>query len=164
MPIRTKDIAVGGRDYKLSSLGAVEGSRYWVALLRVIGPAVQALSAAKTYDSEAVIAAVTAVVGHLDDDTHDKIARAFRARTRVRVGERYAELADDAVFDDCFACNYLAYTQWLGECVLFNYASFLGDISIGKMLANAQSAVLKSASPKDSTGSSGASSATSEPQ
>lgn len=153
MAIKEKDVAIAGRDYKLTQLGAVEGRKLWIAVLRVLAPTIRALASAKELNQEAVFTAVATVVENLDDETHNALAEAFRRKSRIRSGENWPELSREEIFDDAFAGNYVAYTQWLGENLVFNFANFLGDISIGKMLDAAQAAVSKSASPKASTGS-----------
>jgi hypothetical protein len=102
--------------------------------------------------------AAVALIGGLDDATTEDLYAAFGRTCTVKVGERQPTL-ETVIFNDHFAGEYVRMSRWLLECTLFNFASFLGDGTLGKIEDLARKAAVakasQSPSPKDSTGSSG---------
>jgi len=163
-----KDVTIDGHDYKLQQLGAREGRKIWLKLWQALVAPLKELAAADAYDEKALVGALAAVLEGLDDDTAEQLYEVFGKHTIVRVpqpegGEKWPQLTG-VVFDQHFARRYVQMSHWLAECVLYNFGSFLGDMSLGQMIARVQKAASKRPSPQASTGSSGASSLTSAPQ
>jgi hypothetical protein len=152
--LKTKRVTVDGEEYELTQLGAVEGRRLWLRLLRVITGPIKELAASPALDERSFTLAVALVVEHLDDETAEALYAAFSKTARVRQGERWPTL-EGAIFDIHFAGRYLSMTKWLAECVLFNFADFLGEASLGSVTDLVRGAVSKRTSPKVSTGLSG---------
>lgn len=165
MARKQKSIKIGGNDYKLTQLGALEGRKLWLELVQIVAAPLEKLARTDggQVDDATMIAAVGALVDKLDTDTAERLYAAFGKHCEVHIvderGDRWPTL-EGMVFDDHFAGNYVAMSQWLGECILFNFLdSFFPGGSVGGMLAQLRraGAASKSTSPTDSTGSSGAS-------
>lgn len=155
--IKTKSVNIDGDDYVITQLGAVTGRRIWLKLLKVIAAPMRVLAGSHGGLSEETIAsALASAVESLDDATVDELYTTFGPRCTVRVGERMPELTGE-VFDQHFAGRYVSMSKWLLECVLFNFADFLGGTSIGQIGSSLQAMMTahQSKSPKDSTGTSG---------
>lgn len=154
MLLKEKPITIAGHDYKLTQLGALEGRKLWLNVLHLVVEPLKTLGSADKLDEKAVLAALAGALGSLTEETAEKLYDGFGRATRVRVGDKWPELVD-ATFNLHFAGNYVAMSQWLLESIIFNFADFLGDGSLGSMIAKLQAAASKRVSPKDSIGSSG---------
>jgi hypothetical protein len=40
------------------------------------------------------------------------------------------------IFDDHFAGRYVSMTKWLAECIILNFADFLGDKSLDQLVGD----------------------------
>jgi len=163
---KEKELTIDGHEYRIRQLGALEGRRLWLKLLRVLAGPLKELALAGKFDEVTLTTGIASVVENLDEATAEELYVAFGKNCELRVagdqGERWPKL-DGVVFDTHFAGRYLAMSQWLGECVVFNFAGFFDGTSLGKITALAQKAAAKSASPTTSTGTSTESSPTNAP-
>ncbi len=157
---KEKSFEIDGHDYKATMLGALAGRRLWLKLLHVLAGPLKELASHGTLDQKAGVGAIASLLDALDEGTAEELYEVFGKSCRVRNGERWPQL-EGVVFDTHFAGRYVAMTKWLGEMIAFNFASFLGDMSLGSITALMAKATAKagtaSTSPKDSTGTSGAS-------
>ncbi len=162
--LRTKQTTVRGTVYEFTMLGADEGQHLWLKLLQLGATPMRVLSTAGMLDEETIGEAVAATLLALDKPTTSELTAAFKRRCAVVEGENRIPLAD--CFDLHFAGRYLALSTWLLEGALFNFGGdFLGDTSVGAIVAKLKAAAAsRSKSRTDSTGSSGVSSSTSAPQ
>lgn len=158
---KEKSFVVDGFDYKATMLGALQGRRLWLKLLHVLAGPLKALASHETFDQAAGVGAVAALIDALDDGTAEELYEVFGKSCLVRNGERWPQL-EGVVFDTHFAGRYVEMSKWLGEMIVFNFAGFLGDMSLGSITALAAKATAaktptKSPSQTDSTGTSGGS-------
>jgi hypothetical protein len=158
---------VDGETYKLTQLGALEGRRIWLRLLKVLVHPIRSLATAGRLNESALVDALALAVENLDEATAEALYIAFGKACSVRVvneaGEKWPTL-EGVVFDNHFAGNYVAMSQWLGQCVVLNFGNFIGGNSLGSLSDLLQKAGGRSPSPKASTGSSGESSHTNAAQ
>ncbi len=161
--VGTKTVKVGEHEYQITQLGALEGRKIWHKLVTILAPILANLSAAKTLDKETISSAVNTLMVELDEPTFEMLCKTFAKRCRIRNGaDKWPEM-DDTAFDQHFAGDYIGMTQWLGECLVYNFANFSGDASLGKLIntvkakaAEMAATASKSKSQPVSTGSSGA--------
>lgn len=154
MSRKEKTFSISGHQYRATQLGALEGRKLWLKIVKVLAPAMKSLGEAESADGETVIVALAGIIDALDDDTTEKLYETFGATCTVQVGERSPALTG-VIFDDHFAGEYVRMSQWLGQMIIFNFASFLGDGATGKLGELASKAASRFGSPKESTGSSG---------
>ena len=154
----TKTVEVDGFTYDLTMLGALQGRKLWLTLAKILAKAASDLAEFSTLKEEAMIVAISKLVEHIDATTYEELNTVFAKNCRVHIEAKEPLLSD--VYDLHFAGRYLAATQWLAECVMFNFASFLGDTSLGSLLAQFKGVASPSPSQTNSTGSSGVSSPT----
>lgn len=157
MAVQQKQFTIDGVVYTVTQLGAKKGRRIWLKLMQVAAAPLKELSAQKKLDQAAIASALATAIESLDDETTESLYAAFGETCTVLLPTGNNPYLKDEVFDQHFAGNYIAMSKWLWECIAFNFASFLGDTSIGSMGDLVKAVVSKSASQKDSTGSSGAS-------
>lgn len=160
--LKEHKFSIDGHDYQLTQLGAIQGRRIWLKLLHVLAAPLKELAQQETFNQSAGVMALAALVQSLDDATTEELYAVFGQTCRVRNGEKWP-LLDETQFDLHFAGRYISMSKWLGECLRFNFAGFLGDTSLGSIVALASKATgSKSTSPTISTGTSGDSSPTNE--
>ncbi len=161
--VDNKLITVGATEYRIVQLGALEGRRLWLRLLKTISSIIGQLATKETIDEATMAAALKVLVSELDEQTYEMMCTAFSKRCEIHViddkGDRWPKL--DGLFDQHFAGDYIGMSQWLGENILFNFANFSGDASLGKLIAAvkakaAAATASKSKSQTDSIGTSGA--------
>ncbi len=159
MPVQTKTFIVDGDSYEITQLGANKGRKLWLKLMRAAAAPLKELGNGSKLDEKTMLAAIAAAIENLDDDTTESLYEAFGATCTVHLPTGNNPLLQGAVFDQHFAGRYLTMTKWLWECVSFNFASFLGDTSLGSMTSLVQrvaaGAASRRSSQTDSTGSSG---------
>lgn len=132
--VGNKVIKVGETEYRITQLGALEGRKLWLRLVKVLGPVVSKLAGAKALDGDTIAAAVKLLTEELDEETFEMLCKAFAGRCQLRNGDKWPDLSD-ALFDQHFAGDYVSMTKWVGENIMFNFANFSGDASLGKLLA-----------------------------
>lgn len=163
MPRQQKHFEINGQHYHLTQLGALEGRRLWLKLAKVVAGPLRELANAANANEATIMQVVAGIVENLNEEVEEELMNAFGRSCTVRVGERTPYL-EGVIFDEHFAGDYVAMSKWFGECVVFNFASFLGDGALGKLSDLASKAAPKSLSRKESTGGSGESSPTTEPR
>ena len=156
-----KLVTIDGHEYNIRQLGALEGRRLWLKLLQVLAAPLKSLAGAGKFDEATLAQALAAVVENLDDRTAEELYEVFGRNCEVKEGDRWPQLTG-VIFDTHFAGRYVAMSQWLGECVVFNFAGFFEGMSLGKISALARRVAVTSPSPTDSTGTSIESSPTKE--
>lgn len=155
-------VTIGEHEYRMRQLGALEGRKLWLKLVHILAPALERLAKEKTLDEAALLGGLSTLLERLDEATVESLYAAFGRSCELHIvddkGERWPKL-EGAVFDEHFAGNYLAMSQWLAEGVAFNFLPFGSDGSLGDLLATVRQSVAasKPSSPTTSTGSSGAS-------
>jgi len=157
--IQEKTFEINGQRYRIQQLGAREGRRVWLKLLKVLSGPLKAASEAEGGVTEMLLVkALASLFDAVDDEMFDELCEVFGKKTQVYVKEsdKWPELTG-VVFDTHFARNYVAMMQWLGECVVFNFGSFLGEASIGDAIAQLRKVASKSLSPTGTTGTPSAS-------
>ncbi len=156
MSVQVKKFAIDGVNYELTQLGAKKGRKIWLKLMQIIAPSLRTLGSFKKVDQEAIVIALAAAVENLDADTAEELYIEFGATCTVMLPTGNTPNLTEQVFDQHFAGNYIAMSKWLWECVAFNFASFLGDTSIGSMSDLVKRVTAsKSGSQTGLTGSSG---------
>lgn len=156
--VQSKIISVDGVEYEITQLGATEGHKLWLRLLKTISAVVRGLAGAPTFDERAMARAVSDLITELDEPTYEALCQAFTRRSTLVQGEKRPPLN----FDMQFAGNYLAMSKWLGECIMFNFGNFSDGASLGKLIDLAKARVAAAAASKSqsqptSIGTSGAS-------
>ncbi len=154
MSRKEKSFTIDGEVYTATQLGALEGRKLWLKIVKVLAGPMRQLNEAQNAEGEVVLRAISGVVEGLNDETTEELYEAFGKSCTVRVGERSPNLTG-VIFDNHFAGEYVRMSQWLGQMILFNFASFLGDGATGKLAELTSRAASKFASPTESTGSSG---------
>lgn len=140
----TKTLTIGKSEYKLTQLGATKGAELWLDLLHVIASPIEEVAKAGDLDESVLVRAITAAVRSLDHATTNRFYAAFGPLTSVLVPARSPGDQDrwptleGAVFDDHFAGQYIALTEWLVQSILFNFFGFLGDGSLGSLVERFQ--------------------------
>jgi len=153
--VKVKRVVIGKHEYELTQLGAVEGRRLWVKVLKLLAPAIKELAVAGKLNEAALAMAVGTVIEDLDENIFVDFCKAFTARTRLRTdADQWPEMTE-AMFDLHFAGRYIDMTKWLGECLLFNFGDYFGEASIETLSGMAREAGLQSPFQKGSTGTSG---------
>ena len=157
--IKQKRFTLDGVEYEATQLGALEGRKIWLRLLKALAPAVKELTSANHLTMEAVGGGLAAAVENLSEEDYELMMKAFAKRCSVRIGEKWPSLSDETTFDQHFAGRYTHMSKWFGECAAFNFADFLGEASLGSLMNLAKNRVepSRSPSPPISTGLSGAS-------
>ena len=157
MAVKTKRVTIDGQEYEITQLGALEGSMLWKLLLDALAGAMESLSIADGLDERAIAGSIGGFIRGMDVKTVELFRAAFAKRSRYREGDRWPELTDQ-LFDQHFAGEYVRMTKWLGECAMFNFASFLGEQSLTSLIDMVKRKGLsKPGSPTVSTGASGGS-------
>ncbi len=140
---KTKDFTIGDGQYRITQLGAKEGRKIWLRLVRALTPALEQLASEPQVSDKTLVGALGALLRNIDDETTEALYETFGKTCAVCVvdskGERWPDLTGP-VFDDHFAGNYVAMSQWLGECVLFNFLPFGEGLSIGELIERVRSA------------------------
>lgn len=156
MARKNKKITIDGHEYNMTQLGALQGRDLWLKLLQVIAEPMQVLANADGLTEATATRAIAKALQSLDRETLAEMYQVFGASCEVRVDERWPKLTD-VIFDEHFSGRYVSMSKWLLESVVFNFADFLGDISLGKIGGMMQAAVAasKRPSPTASTGLSG---------
>lgn len=136
-----KERLIGNNTYQVTQLGAVQGSKIFVRVAKLLGP----LILSKGSDISAAMSAVTE-----DDLTY--LCDVFGPMTIV--GGR---VLDKQFFDIHFVANYKEMFLWLAFCLEVNYGDFLKGSALGALVAGQAQGVSGSAFPTTSTGRSGVS-------
>jgi hypothetical protein len=157
MSVQQKTFIIDGVSYTATQLGAKKGRKIWLKLMQIIAPSLRELGTLKKLDEKAIASALAAAVENLDDATLEELYLVFGETCTVMLPTGNTPNLTDVVFDQHFAGNYLAMTQWLWECIVFNFASFLDGTGPGKMSDLVKRVVSRSESLTASTGSSGGS-------
>lgn len=133
--LKTKDVVVDGVKYSFTQLGAVNGRKLWLKLLKALAPAIADLAGMESLDEKAIGAVVTLVQG-LDESTHELLCEELGKSCRFHEGENRPLVSD--FFDFHFAGRYWQMELWIVEGVTFNFASFLGDTPLTSLVARAK--------------------------
>lgn len=169
--VREKKFVVDGHEYEIKKLPTSDGWPLWLALIKTIAPIAEDAAKLSGLDDagedgaiEAIVSVLAKAVTHLDEAMIGKLITAFGKTCRVKVDEQKSPFLTGVVFDEHFMGRYVQLSQWVVECVVFNFADFLGDTPIASAASAIRKALAKasaSKSPKASTGSSTASGDTS---
>ncbi len=169
MAIQVKTITIGKSQYRLTQLGAREGRILWLKVAKIFSSALKAgvIASDANANEVAMVTALDGLINGIESEVLDELCEAFGKVTEVQVkgdqGEKWPTLTG-VIFDQHFAANYLEMTKWIGESIMWNFASFLGEASLGSAIARVQVMVSKFQSQKGSTGKSGESSFIAAPQ
>ncbi len=116
MPLETKTKSISGVDYSVTTLGATEGRKVYVQLMKALAPGLKAGHAEDFLSN---------VLTELDEDVVAAMSDRFARTTTVQIGDRAPYLKD--IFDLHFAGKYGDMTKWLLFCLEVNFGDFLGD-------------------------------------
>lgn len=167
MPLQSKQIRIGKNEYQLDQLGALEGRKLYLKVAKILAGGARSLTSAGArgagdLDESVIGGALAGIVESIDEETLEEMCSVFGAKSRVKVANgkevRWPELVG-VVFDQHFAGEYGEMTLWLGECLVLNFAGFLGVTSLGSAVAKLTAAVPRSRSESQTgtTGTSGGS-------
>lgn len=172
MTLDTRSRTIAGTAYRVTQLGALEGTTLLVRLVKLLGPGVGsfiggagrgALNPASGADSVLAVGtgeAIHELCARLDAAELASIIHIFAVQTVVVVSrEQEPRLSD--LFDDHFAGRYDAMLAWLRWCLEVNFASFFGAAGETGLLARIVKGLSTLQSPSGSTGTSTASPAAS---
>lgn len=141
MARKTKRVTIGAHEYNIRQLGALEGRKLWLELVQALTAPLEKLARAEggKIDDAALIGALGSLVDALDVDTAERLYAAFGKHSEIHIidehGDRWPTL-EGVVFDDHFAGDYVAMSQWLGECIVFNFLDgFFPGGSVGAIAA-----------------------------
>lgn len=156
--LKQKAVLIDGHEYRIRQLGALSGRRVWLMLAKVLAAPLRELSKQPSLSEVSIAGALAAGLESISESQLEELCTIFGEKCEVRVGEKWPRL-DPALFDIHFASRYVSMSKWLWECVAFNFLDFLGDASLGSIVAQArqkaEAAASASKSQKNSTGSSG---------
>ncbi len=116
MPLESKSKSISGVDYHVTTLGAIEGRKVYVQLMKALAPG---LKSSKTEDF------LSNVLMNLDEAVVVDLSDRFARVTTVDVGGALRPCLKD-IFDLHFAGKYSEMTQWLMFCLEVNFGDFLG--------------------------------------
>ncbi len=149
-----KQFQIGDSVYTVKPLGAITGRKVFARLVRALGRTIGGLDKAKELDRAAVMAAISAALDSLDDDTVDFLCEKFGESTTVLRENGRTPTLKGPIFDDEFSGKYAAMTEWLVCCVEVNFADFFDGQGLSGLLRRV-GMMSKSPSQTGSTGSSG---------
>lgn len=125
--IETKSKKIGDVTYRVRQLKATSGRKILVRLLKVFGPA---LDAVDTKGGINIGALLGGALQGLDEETVDSLCDTFAQQTEFELANgNFVGLGEAGQFDLHFAGKYVEMTQWLVFCVQVNFADFLGVLS-----------------------------------
>ena len=124
--IRTETKHIGGYDYTVSQLDAIEGRRAFTRLTRFVGPALVHV----TGDAVDMAKLFADVAGRLAEDDVDYFCDLFAKRTAVSGGDLKAGAQPqlDTIFSLHFAGRYLELVEWLTFCFKVNFGPFFAGL------------------------------------
>ena len=114
---QSKTVTIGSDTYTITQLGAKKGRAVAVRLAKLLAPM-----------AEGEDRGLSAALQNLSDADLEYVCDAFAALTSVKMERGSPQL--DAIFDMHFAGKYGAMVNWLVECVKFNFADFLDELSV----------------------------------
>lgn len=148
MPRRVVDAEIDGEQYKITQLGAIEGRKLLVRLLKTLAPLIGQLKidtskaksgvVASLMDSQVetfVFPAIANFLSEIDDQLFEELCNKFAANCEVRQmgdgGERWPQLnaANGQVFDDHFSGRYGLMLRWFIKCLAVNGGDFLPGLA-----------------------------------
>lgn len=112
----TQEKDIDGCSYAVTQLGALKGSKVFVRVLKVLGPAFASKDPAAFFDG-------------LKEEDVEYLCSTFSPMTFVKGGQFPGPL--DKTFDFHFAGRYGALVQWLLFCVQVNFGDFLKGKGLG---------------------------------
>lgn len=131
--IQEKEFSVDGQDYKLTTLGAIEGRKIWLRLIHLLAGSLKALGEAPKLDDAAIAQSLGQLIENVDEATIEMLCAAYGKTCRYRNGEKWP-LLEPAIFDVHFSGRYVAMSQWLVQCTLLNFANFFDGMSLGQIV------------------------------
>jgi hypothetical protein len=145
MARKVETFALDGEHYRVTQLGAVDGRRLIVRLIKTMAPLLRGVEMAgakptpqgvlsrvlETSDGK-VFGAVADFLQEFDGAFFEELCEKFASATEVRVTdgstERWPTLST-TVFDEHFAGRYGLMLRWFVRCLALNGADFLSAFS-----------------------------------
>lgn len=153
MARKTERVVIGGAQYQITQLGAVEGRGLYKKFVTAIGPLLREVisgsllndlqkQAAESGDDgdasglrmmQLVAPMLVRALEIIPSDLFEEMCLTFTQACKVGAGKNTAGqpimLELSAIFDQQFAGDYASMTAWLGHCVRIN--GFLGMLGSG---------------------------------
>lgn len=129
MARKSESKVIGGDRYTVSQLGATEGQRVIVRLMRFFGPAVAKAQTAK--DGERDAAFISGLADAIDPDTFAELAHTMAENTQVQPSGAKASGPLSGVYDAHFAGRYFELVQWFVFAMGVNFGGFFRGILAG---------------------------------
>lgn len=172
MATETKTKEIDGTTYKLEILGALEGQRVALKVIKLLAPVAGAVLSggdldlhgkdpqvikvmAMAADAEALLGrALTALGEAVSEDDFAAICSVFAKRTRIvrmaetKAGPQPVEVSLADCYDQHFSRRYRALTTWLVWCIQENFADFFGSGLSGVFRRKGDPVESESAPPK----------------
>lgn len=120
---KQKTITIEGKAYHLSQLGAVEGRRLVLLLLRLLGRFAPLLASAKNALDKDALESIGDALAAIDPKELEPLWDAFARHAYVVLPNGKLSLHEQ--FDEHFAGEYFAMTQFFIESARFNFGDFL---------------------------------------
>lgn len=123
---KSDTITTGGKTFRVTQLGALQGRKVFLRLIKILGPVLSAAQGAE--NPEQATSALLGTIGdHVSEDDFEFLCDVFAASTEV-LGDTPGKAVDlKDVFDVVFIGNYKAMLEWLAFAVKLNYESFFTD-------------------------------------
>lgn len=119
MPYETKSKVIGDHEYSVTTLGALEGRKIYVQLMKTVAPGLKNAGSGKI-DMGSIVANI---LSELDPSFIASVSDSFAKVTSVNLGEKSPSLS--SIFDLHFAGKYKEFTEWFMFCIEVNFGSFL---------------------------------------
>lgn len=131
MAKKTEKVSIGTTQFTITQIGAVEGRRLYKKLVTALGPLFREAYASNKAEGAAETRVLGLVLRALEDlplDLFEELCESFAAVTVFKTPTMTVPipLNTQGQFDDLFAGDYGALTNWVMTCLKLNFASFLG--------------------------------------
>lgn len=123
--IETREVAVGTRRYKLTTLPSGVGLSIFMRLLKLGGPLIGVLQPGKSVLDIDTRDAFERVLQDMGEADVRALQDAFGPRTQIHIGGDDWAILTETKINDVFAGNLIEYFEWLLECLKYNYPDFL---------------------------------------
>jgi len=122
---KTETVTVGSNTFQITQLGALQGRKVFLRLVKVLGPALSAAQAAAS--PEAALGALLGQAGAVSEEDFEYLCDVFSEHTELVAAGKSQRLKE--IFDVVFIADYKGMLEWLGASVKVNFASFFDGLA-----------------------------------
>jgi hypothetical protein len=125
---KSESKVIGGDRYTVNQLGAIEGQRVIVRLMRFFGPAIAKAQTSKGGEKDAGF--IAGLADAIDPDTFEELAKTMAENTICQpAGGKPGALS--AIYGEHFAGRYFELVQWFVFAMGVNFGGFFRGILAG---------------------------------